>query len=186
MSPSPPRRRWLILGCSGVVVLVTATAVGLFTTHRVWRGRRQAQQRAAAVKVEALGGWVQHSFSSASPLAIWLENGDAPNVFSLDDRGITDEDLGLFENAPATRGLYLFNNRLSDKGLMHLADLHELETLDLRRNVAITDAGLGHLANLKNIKHLYLMGTSVTPDGVQTLQVKLPGAKIYHSAARPD
>jgi hypothetical protein len=157
--------------------------LALFTTYRVWRGRSQAQQRAAAEKVEALGGWVQHSFSSASnPLVIWLESGDAPNIFSLSDLGLADDDLRLLDEAPTTYGLFLFNNRLTDKGLVHLKNLHELETLDLRRNGAITDAGLVHLQNLKNLKNVYLMRTSVTLAGVNKLQAKLPGAKIHHSA----
>jgi hypothetical protein len=160
-------------------------AVALFTTYRVWRGQRQTQQRAAALKVDAMGGWVQHSFSSASnPLAMWLESGDAPNVFSLSDLGLTDDDLRFLDAAPTTRGLFLFNNRLTDKGLMHLTDLHELETLDLRRNGAITDAGLVHLENLENLEIVYLMGTSVTLSGVNKLQAKLPRAKIHHSAGR--
>ena len=181
MSPSP-RRRWFLIGCTGVVVLVLATAIGLFTTYRVWCGKRQAQQRAAVAKVEALGGRAQHTLSSFSQLAILLESGDAPNVIMLNERGLTDDDLVLFESAPTTRGLFLFKNQLTDKGLIHLKDLHELETLHLRRNGAITDAGLAHLENLKNLKVVYLMGTSVTLTGVNKLQAKLPNAKIPHSA----
>ena len=182
MSTSPGRRRWFLLGCAGSVGLVLVAGLVLFTTYRVWCGRRQAQQRAAVAKVEALGGEAQHTLSSLSQLAILQESGDAPNVFLLNERGLTDDDLVLFESAPTTRRLFLFMNQLSDNGLVHLKNLHELETLDLRRNGAITDAGLVHLENLKNLKQVYLMGTSVTLAGVNKLQAKLPGAKIHHSA----
>ncbi len=163
-------------------MLVMAAGIALFTTYRVWRGHRQAQQRAAVAKVEALGGEAQHTLSSLSQLAILLESGDAPNVIMLNERGLTDDDLVLFESAPTTRGLFLFKNQLTDKGLVHLKGLQELETLDLRRNGAITDAGLVCLEDLKNLKTVYLMRTSVTLAGVNKLQAKLPGAKIHHSA----
>ena len=82
MSTSARRRRWFLYGFAGVAVFVLIGAAVLFTTYRVWRGRRQAQQRAAVAKVEALGGEAQHTLSSLSQLAILLESGDGPMSFS--------------------------------------------------------------------------------------------------------
>jgi hypothetical protein len=159
--------------------LVLATAVGLITARQYWRSRQQAQQRAAAVAVEELGGDVQHVLSSMAPLTPLLESGDAPNLFMLNSKNITDDDLAIFESAPTTRGLFLFGNRITDDGLVHLKNLPVLEDLDLRRN-PITDAGLVHLEGLRNLKRLYLIGTQVTPAGVAKLQKKLPNTKIAH------
>jgi hypothetical protein len=134
----------------------------------------------AAEAVVALGGMAQQTFSSTSPTSIILERSDAPNHFTLNDLSLTDVDLKLFDTAPTTRGLFLFNNQITDQGLAHLSGLTRLETLDLRRNTSITDAGLVHLAGLKNLKNLYLIHTGVTPAGVNKLQQELPNTKIAY------
>ena len=87
-------------------------------------------------------------------------------------------------SAPTTRALWLFENRITDDGLVHLKDLTALEQLDLRRN-KITDAGLVHLEGLRNLQNLYLIRTQVTPTGVAKLQKKLPSTKIYISSGAP-
>jgi hypothetical protein len=173
------RRRWLVYGLSGLLIALLATTVGLIAVRHYWHSRQQAQQRAAAAAVEKLGGETQHAFSSLSPVSMYLESGDAPNLFFLSSKKVTDDDLVIFESAPTTRALWLFDNRISDDGLMHLKNLTALEQLDLRRN-KITDAGLVHLEGLRNLKNLYLIRTQVTPAGVAKLQKKLPNTKIVH------
>ena len=81
MNSPAPRRRWLLYGLGGSLLLVLATAVGLITARQIWSSRQQAQQRAAAAAVEKLGGETQHVLSSFSPLALYFEPDDAPNVF---------------------------------------------------------------------------------------------------------
>ena len=117
------RRRWLLLGLGGLLFVVLATAVGLISTRHYWWSQQQAQQRTAALAVEALGGETQHVLSSFSPLALYFEPDDAPNVFFLSSKGITDDDLKLLESAPVTRGLFLFENRITDDGLVHFKNL---------------------------------------------------------------
>ena len=178
MSTKP--RRWLAYGIGGTLALIVVLTVALFGLRQYQWGRQQAQQRTAAAAVERLGGETQHVLSSFSPLALYFEPDDAPNVFFLSSKGITDADLAILETAPVTRSLYLFDNRLSDAGLVHLKGLKQLEHLDLRRN-KISDAGLVHLQGLHNLKELYLIRTQVTPAGVAKLQKKLPNTKIYVS-----
>jgi len=181
VSQGPDRkpRRWLWYGLLAVAVGVIVLAAGLVGSYRVWKSRQQAQQRKAAEAVEALGGTGQLVFSKLSPLSFYLEGGDAPNLFLLSGKGVTDDDLAIFESAPTTRGLHLFGNQITDEGLRHLSNLPELDFLDLRRN-NITDAGLVHLENLPKLKQVILIGTQVTPAGVSKLQKKLPNAKIVH------
>ena len=81
--------------------------------------------------------------------------------------------------APATRTLNLFDNQITDDGLVHLKNLPLLDYLDLRRN-KITDAGLVHLEGLHNLKHLDLRRTGVTTLGVAKLRKALPDAEIVH------
>jgi type II secretory pathway pseudopilin PulG len=172
-------RRWLWYGLTAVIALVIILAAGLFGSYRLWKSRQQAQQRAAAEAVEALGGTGQLVYSSLSPLSFYLESGDAPNLFFLNSTGVTDDDLVVFESAPTTRGLNLFDNQITDDGLRHLSNLPELDFLDLRRN-NITDAGLVHLEKLSKLKNLYLIRTRVSPSGISKLQKKLPNTKIAH------
>lgn len=178
MLPTTKTRRWFWYTVGVVLFGVLAAGIGLVVSYRYFTARQQAQQRAAVVKVQALGGSADPSISSASPIAVLLESGNAPNIITLSELKIADDDLALFEASPTTRGLYLFNNRITDQGLGHLRNLQSLETLDLRRNPGITDAGLTHLEGLQNLRNLYLIGTGVTPAGAQKLQAKLPNTKI--------
>jgi hypothetical protein len=52
--------------------------------------------------------------------------------------------------------------------------------LDLS-GTAITDEGLNHLEPLRNLRHLYLLNTKVTEEGVRQLREKLPKTVISHS-----
>ena len=179
MNPTKPRKRWLLYGLGGMLTLVIAAAVGIMTLKSYWKSRQQAQQRAAVAAVEKLGGETQHSFSSTSPLSLYLESGDAPNVFILNGKNLADHDLAIFEAAPTTRALHLGDNHITDDGLVHLKRLPVLEVLNLKRD-KITDAGLVHLEGLHNLKQLNLIRTQVTPAGVARLQKKLPNTKIAH------
>lgn len=173
------RGSWFWYGLTTVLVGIIVLAAGLVGSYRLWKSRQQAQQRAAAEAVVALGGETSFAFSSLSPFSRLLESGNAPNVFFLPGKGVTDDDLVIFQTAPTTRGLYLIGNPITDDGLRHLSNLPELDFLDLRRN-NITDAGLVHLEKLSKLKNLYLIGTQVTPAGVSKLQKKLPNTKIAH------
>lgn len=174
------RSRWLFFALGGLLLFIVLSCAGLFSSYQIWRSREQAQQRRAVAAIEAMGGTATPSLSNSKPWTVILEQGDAPNVIRLDGKGITDDDLRVFESAPTTRGLFLLQNQITDEGLVHLKDLKMLETLDLRRNPRITDVGLVHLENLSNLKQVYLMSTGVTPAGVSKLQQKLPNTKIHH------
>ena len=175
---APKTPRWVWYGLTTVLVVMIVLATVMVGSYRFWKSNQQVQQRAAAKAVEALGGKGQLAYSSL-PLGFYLESGDAPNVFLLNSKGVTDDDLVIFESAPTTRGLHLFDNQITDEGLRHLSNLSELDFLDLRRN-NITDAGLVHLEQHYKLKQLILIGTQVTPAGVSKLQKKLPHAKIAH------
>jgi hypothetical protein len=53
-------------------------------------------------------------------------------------------------------------------GLVHIADLHSLRTLNLA-GTAISDAGLSHLHKLTGLRSLVLWGTRVTDAGLMHL-----------------
>jgi hypothetical protein len=171
-------RRWLryVLVASGLALLGAGAAMVI--SHRLWNIRREAQQRAALEEITRLGGEAAISFYGPMPLAAFLERNNAPNIILLNSKNLTDDDLRVFESAPTTRSLSLFDNRITDQGLVHLKNLHSLEFLDLRRNGGVTDAGLIQLETLHKLQHLYLIRTGVTAAGVSKLQKKLPNTKI--------
>jgi len=66
---------------------------------------------------------------------------------------------------------------VTDAGLECLAELRELQVLDLE-GTRVTDAGLAHLAGLKGLRKLDLRGTRVTDAGVADLARALPAARV--------
>jgi hypothetical protein len=66
---------------------------------------------------------------------------------------------------------------------MHLAGLSGLEFLALE-DCRVSDAGLVHLKGLRQLKHLQLGGTEVTPAGVAVLQRDLPDCYINRERIR--
>ena len=177
MSESPPKpRRWFQFRLRTLLLLVTLIAALLGWRMYVWRAE-QAAQRQAMVELKAHGATTSVTFGSSAE-AIVLQGRKADNVVLLDNPELTDDDLQGLKNAPLTRSLTIVGSRITDKGLVYLKNLRQLELLDLKKNPQITDAGLEHLEELKNLEKLILIGTSVTPAGVKRLQQALPNTKI--------
>jgi len=172
-----PKSRGLQSILTALLICIVVGSLTLGWHMYCWR-LQQAEQRRTVAAVKELGGDASFSFSSGSPVAIFLERRDAENDFTLDNKHLRDDDLKIFASAEMTRGLYLFHNEITDEGLVHLKNLRHLRLLDLRHNKEITDEGLKHLENLHEMEQLVLFGTKVTPAGVKELQKKMPNAKI--------
>ena len=65
----------------------------------------------------------------------------------------------------------------TDRGLLALAPLAQLETLNLY-GTRVTDAGLAPLAALPRLRRVYLWQTGVTPAGVERLRASTPKLEI--------
>ena len=65
----------------------------------------------------------------------------------------------------------------TDRGLLALAPLAQLETLNLY-DTRVTDAGLAPLAALPRLRRVYLWQTGVTPAGVERLRASRPKLEI--------
>ncbi len=177
MNVSPaPRPRWFQFSLRTLLVVVTLIAALLGWRLYVWRAQ-QEQQRKAIAEIQSRGGQTSVTFDSIAE-AIALGHRKADNMVILNDTQITNDDLKALENAPITRSLSIAGSQITDDGLVHLKNLKQLEYLDLKKNTRLTDAGLTHLEELKSLKQLILIGTQVTPAGVQKLQQKLPNTKI--------
>ena|SRR5687768_553150 len=171
-----PRRRWFQFRLRTLLLLITLIAALLGWRMYVWRAEQEAQ-RQAMVELKAHGATTSVTFGSSAE-AVVLQGRKADNVVLLDNPELTDDDLQGLKNAPLTRSLTIVGSRITDKGLVHLRNLRQLELLDLKKNPQITDAGLVHLEELENLEKLILIGTSVTPAGVKKLQRALPNTKI--------
>ena len=172
-----PKSRWVQFSLAALLICIFVGSLTLGWHSYCWRLQQAEQQRAVAA-VKELGGTAQPSFSSGSPVALFLERNNAENMFFLDDKHIRDDDLKIFASAEMTRSLHLFRNEITDEGLVHLKNLRHLQFMDLRHNHEITDEGLQHLENMPEMEQLILIGTKVTPADVQKLQTKMPNAKI--------
>ena len=91
-------------------------------------------------------------------------------------------DLGLKYYLAALKtpaALHFPNWRVTDKGMVHLKNLTNLQRLNLN-GTKITDEGLIHLKKLANLQTLFLSRTNITDAGVADLQMALPNCKILH------
>ncbi|HEX4129012.1 MAG TPA: hypothetical protein VHZ24_03140 [Pirellulales bacterium] len=68
--------------------------------------------------------------------------------------------------------------RLRDDQLANVAQLSQLQRLNLYQSSLITAAGLEHLANMTKLAYLDLSGTRVTAAGIAKLQAALPQCQI--------
>ncbi len=124
---------------------------------------------------------------------------------------LSDESARVFSQLPRLTGLSLQGNKLTDDGCVHLgkmtqltdlwigcvderrspitdeglaqlANLTELDTLELQHS-QVTNDGLPHLAKLKKLRWLILDSTPVTD--ASALQAALPQCKIQYSSPPP-
>ncbi len=94
---------------------------------------------------------------------------------------ITDEglaSLGESSGFPALGALALNDTHITDKALVHVANLRSLESLALI-NTRVTGPGLSNLSGMSNLKALLLNGTSVPDTAVVNLRSKLPRLEIF-------
>jgi hypothetical protein len=83
---------------------------------------------------------------------------------------ITDRGLGWgLRGTPKLRRLYASRTRISDAGLMHIAELSGLEQLDIRQT-EVGDDGMIHLSAMTNLRKLWLWGTRVSDRGIARLR----------------
>ncbi len=114
---------------------------------------------------------------SASDLATLAQAKEQITWLNLANRNVSDDMLttiGTFTNL--TR-LQIQQNPITDKGIAALGNLKNLESLNLY-GTEITDAALSTIEQLPNLEKLFLWQTKVTPEGVESLQSKLPKLKV--------
>ncbi len=76
------------------------------------------------------------------------------------------------------RALVLDETKVTDRDLVHLRGMTEMEEWLGLTDTGITDAGLENLTEMKKLRSLNLLRTKATRDGVRKLQASLPQAHI--------
>lgn len=100
---------------------------------------------------------------------------------SRDAREPLDANLASLKNLSTLSSLTIFSLRVTDAGLVHLAELSHLKSLKLGHAIApmpVTDKGLRHLERLYQIETLDLRGTDVSQAGINKLRAVFPAAWI--------
>jgi uncharacterized protein YjbI with pentapeptide repeats len=144
-----PRTRWTQFSLRTVFLVVTASCAAL----SVWVVPAE-RQRQAVVAIRALDGEVAYASpgQTREPFPVralrrWLP----PDYF--DD--VVEVKLAA--------------SKVTDEGLLQLAGLRRLHTLDLS-STGVTDAGLVHLQEINNLQKLNLYGTKITGAGLAHLR----------------
>jgi hypothetical protein len=102
------------------------------------------------------------------------------DIFQLmiDGPGVNDKTLALISTLPRLESVGLTNTaEISDDGLIHLAGMQSLEFLTLFSD-RITGKGIAHLAGPKRLKKLWVSG-QVTDDYLQQVS-KLENLELLH------
>ena len=88
-------------------------------------------------------------------------------IIDLSDSKVTNEDIAwIAPHFPNLTSLDLWNTRVTDAGLQHVAGLNNLTKLNLWGTL-VTDVGLQHVAGLNSLTTLNLGDTRVTDAGLQ-------------------
>lgn len=139
---------------AGLLVVMTGASI--------WFAKisHDAREQATGVKeVEASQGIVQFQAVSAPP---WL-------ISTFGEDYFRDEiSIDFATNQGRQRGTD--EPKATDKTLVILQSLTNVETIELGNNREVTDAGLEHFAGLKNLKTLYLYKTGVQGPGLIHLE----------------
>ncbi len=95
----------------------------------------------------------------------------------IDDRGCS-----ILADLIQLQSLFLDSTSVTNAGLVSIAELHCLTTLDLA-NTKIDSAGLDHLTKLSSLRVLNLHGTQVTDAGLERLAAltKLESLTLSHT-----
>ncbi len=128
-----------------------------------------------------------NAFAGLEHLSFWSGTTDASVKYAAEfdklakltkgsfyDTQLTDNGMQHLGDWARVRQLFFNGGAFTDKGLLHLTNLRELESLfilgDEKGILPITDMGLTHVGKMANLKKLRLIGIPITDAGLANLQ----------------
>ena len=155
-----PRRRWYQFSLRAMLVVTAILCVGP-GAYVAYEQNKAQKYKAIVGRIEKLGGMTTRPVSTERlPVLKTLLGDDTYEKTTrvwLNDTAVTDSDLILIAQLPNLETLDLGISQVSDTGLSHLRNLKCLEELSLDKS-RITDAGLIHLVELKSLRTVHLEG----------------------------
>ena len=91
---------------------------------------------------------------------------------------VTSEGLRHLGGLSELKELDLSGTRVDEQGIQHLKSLGNLETLLVSETSTFTDRCLRHLIDIKPLKHVSVVFTSVTSNGVREFEKRRPDVRI--------
>ena len=99
-----------------------------------------------------------------------LHSADGLVSLTLHGSTVNDDTIRQLNKLPNLQYLQLVRTTVTSAGVKHLGDLSQLRGLDLLVAASVDNDGLRHLANLTNLETLQLLDTSVSDDGLVHLR----------------
>ena len=119
------------------------------------------------------------NFSDASQQLMFLTKLSQLESLDLRQTNVDDAALTHLSQLNSLRILKLeYNQKLTDKGLAHIAGLTQLSELDLAF-VPVNDQSIESLTQLKSLTKLYLYGTLISDEGLRRLP-ELPELEVLY------
>ncbi|KAA1246602.1 DUF2231 domain-containing protein [Aquimarina sp. RZ0] len=85
---------------------------------------------------------------------------------SLPSNGVTDNNLKTIGEFTSLKRLNVEKNMITDQGLEYLIKLDQLESINLYNNTLVTNKSVEALYKIKNLKKVYVWGTSIRKEDV--------------------
>jgi internalin A len=146
----------------------------LVTALGVWLGlvvNRVHKRQQAVQAIQKLEG-VIHFDHQYDEKGGFHENADLPGPAWL-RKAVGDDffrKVAVIDFASGSGGLKRQRSKVGDDDLRHLEALPGIKHLELSRNRAVTDRGLVHLRSLKNLEALYLHKMSIEGPGLEHIK----------------
>jgi hypothetical protein len=185
------RRR--LLTPYSIMTLAAIVCAAAFALTFVFASLRCARRERAVAALRNAGAEVQVTWAAPMWLGRPMYWAGVPVFDQIDvvcfrhGEAVTDFDLEPLAYFPEIRNFQLGHRAryVTDAGLRHLRDLHNLEHLTLE-GASITDSGLGEMAALTRLRYLNVFGTQLTGNGLRGLRCERSLEFLSIDVIKPD
>jgi hypothetical protein len=139
-------------------------------------GKGKLTEEDAVARIKELGGRVERDRGKGIQ-PIWSATFNHAVGEDLTDAKLATL-IDAFNSIPALRDIVLTGTRVTDAGLLHVAKVRNLVSLDVSMT-KVTDEGIAHLKGMPKLRDLMIFETKVTRRGVAELRKSIPQLRTY-------